>query len=205
MHQLNLASHDAMKMCPWPKCPERFSFPFLGQCVLDRCVPPLNRILRPNSWTIYRPKSFLPCYSLSPLKLSYATRFLFLQLTQPLTSFYSSVTVHCRGKRRKTWLKIKSPSPWFEKSIQKPQAWELSRLCPETSTKLYVHEFGFCPRRILCFPGRPSKKGCFVRGLIVQVTYHQRETYSVKGKNVRENTVRSERNNIAPCTDKKRK
>jgi hypothetical protein len=22
---------------------------------------------------------------------------------------------------------------------------ELSRLCPETSKKLYVHEFGFCP------------------------------------------------------------
>ncbi len=26
----------------------------------------------------------------------------------------------------------------------KPQVWELSRLCPETSTKLCVHEFGFC-------------------------------------------------------------
>jgi hypothetical protein len=27
--------------------------------------------------------------------------------------------------------------------IRKPQARELSRLCPETSTKLSVHEFGF--------------------------------------------------------------
>jgi hypothetical protein len=27
--------------------------------------------------------------------------------------------------------------------LQKPQVWELSRLCPETSIKLYVHEFGF--------------------------------------------------------------
>ncbi len=27
--------------------------------------------------------------------------------------------------------------------IRKPQVWELSRLCPETSTILYVHEFGF--------------------------------------------------------------
>ncbi len=35
------------------------------------------------------------------------------------------------------------PSLWFKKSIQKPQVWELSRLCPETSMKLYVHEFGF--------------------------------------------------------------
>ncbi len=30
------------------------------------------------------------------------------------------------------------------KSVLKPQvSWELSRLCPETSTKLSVHEFGF--------------------------------------------------------------
>ncbi len=28
--------------------------------------------------------------------------------------------------------------------IWKPQAWKLSRLCPKTSTKLSVHEFGFC-------------------------------------------------------------
>jgi hypothetical protein len=27
--------------------------------------------------------------------------------------------------------------------MQKPQVWELSRLCLETSKKLYVHEFGF--------------------------------------------------------------
>jgi hypothetical protein len=30
---------------------------------------------------------------------------------------------------------------WFETG--KPKVWELSRLCPETSTKLYVHEFCF--------------------------------------------------------------
>ncbi len=29
---------------------------------------------------------------------------------------------------------------------KKPQVGELSRLCPETSTKLYVHEFGFWTR-----------------------------------------------------------
>ncbi len=28
-------------------------------------------------------------------------------------------------------------------TVKKPQVWELSRFCPETSTKLYVHEFGF--------------------------------------------------------------
>ncbi len=27
--------------------------------------------------------------------------------------------------------------------IRKPQVWELPRLCPETSTTLHVHEFGF--------------------------------------------------------------
>ncbi len=36
---------------------------------------------------------------------------------------------------------------WFVMStlycIRKPQVWELSRLCTETSTKLYFHEFGF--------------------------------------------------------------
>jgi hypothetical protein len=38
---------------------------------------------------------------------------------------------------------------WFETALQckhckrKRQVWELSRLCPETSTKFYLHEFGF--------------------------------------------------------------
>ncbi len=34
---------------------------------------------------------------------------------------------------------------WFvcKHCIRKPQVWELSRLCPETPTKLYVHKFGF--------------------------------------------------------------
>ncbi len=38
---------------------------------------------------------------------------------------------------------------WFETSLQcqdctrKPQVWKLSSFCPETSLKLYFHEFGF--------------------------------------------------------------
>jgi hypothetical protein len=44
------------------------------------------------------------------------------------------------------------PLPYglIKKSIQKPQVWELSRLCPETSTKLLVQEFGFwtCQRAV---------------------------------------------------------
>ncbi len=52
-------------------------------------------------------------------------------------------TVHCKGERRKTWWKTTPPSLWSNKSIQKAQIWKFSRLCPETSTKLYVNEFGF--------------------------------------------------------------
>ncbi len=35
--------------------------------------------------------------------------------------------------------------------IRKPRVWKLSRLCPETSTKLYVHEYGFCGQPCLLF------------------------------------------------------
>jgi hypothetical protein len=46
-----------------------------------------------------------------------------------------------------------TPSLGFMKSIQKPQVRELSRLCPETSTKFYVHEFGLRPNYLQCVPG----------------------------------------------------
>ncbi len=101
-------------------------------------------VLRPNSWTKSRtkcPRIFSPCYSQTPLQ--HALRFLFLQTHETSYSFYSSVIVHSKGERRKTWQKIILPSLYLKKSIQKPQVWELSRLCPETSMKLYVHEFGF--------------------------------------------------------------
>ncbi len=39
---------------------------------------------------------------------------------------------------------------WFKKSIQKPQVWELSTLCSETSMKLYVHEFGLRTNDLSC-------------------------------------------------------
>ncbi len=35
------------------------------------------------------------------------------------------------------------PRVVMEKLMRKPQVWELSRLCPETSTKLYVRESAF--------------------------------------------------------------
>jgi hypothetical protein len=71
---------------------------------------------------------------------SFALRFQFYQTHATSYSF-------CVGERRKTWLKTIPLSQWFKKSIQKPQVWELSKLCQETSMKLYnvqyVHEVGF--------------------------------------------------------------
>ncbi len=41
----------------------------------------------------------------------FALRILFLQTHATSYSFYSSVTVHCKGDRRKTWLKTWKPYP----------------------------------------------------------------------------------------------
>jgi hypothetical protein len=56
---------------------------------------------------------------------------------QPLTVQLLYTVKEKEGKPNKKNL-------WFKKSKQKPQVGELSRLCPETSTKLHDHEFGFC-------------------------------------------------------------
>ncbi len=66
----------------------------------------------------------------------------FFKLTQPLTVSTVHILYTVTEKGGKPEIK---PYPlWFQKSIQKPQVWELSRLCPETSTNLYVHEFHIC-------------------------------------------------------------
>ncbi len=59
---------------------------------------------------------------------SFALNFHFSKLTQPLT-------VSVKEKGGKTERKTIPPFLWFKKSIQKPQIWELSRFCPETSIK----------------------------------------------------------------------
>jgi hypothetical protein len=82
------------------------------------------------------------CYSHSPLQLC-LNIYISSNSRNLLPFLYSSATVHCKGERRKTWQKTITLSLWFKKSIQKPQAEEPSRLCPRTSRKLYVHEFGF--------------------------------------------------------------
>ncbi len=108
---------------------------------------------RPNSWTKIQNKSlksFPSCYSQSPLH-SFALRLLFLQTHSASYSFYSSVTVHCKRERRKTWKKTISPYLWCKKSIQKPKVWELSRLCPEISTKFLFMNLASVPTCISVF------------------------------------------------------
>ncbi len=68
---------------------------------------------------------------------SFALRFIFLQTYATSYSFYSSV-------KEDNLIENHTPFPIVKKSIQKPQVWEHSRLCPETSMKLNFHEFGFC-------------------------------------------------------------
>jgi hypothetical protein len=63
-----------------------------------------------------------------------ALRFLILQSHATSYLFLQWVMVHCKGERRK-YIKP-NPRPWFKKSIQKSQVWELSRLCPATWEKL---------------------------------------------------------------------
>jgi hypothetical protein len=86
--------------------------------------------------------------------------FCFFRLTQPLTVFYSSVTVHCKGERRKIWKKRKPyPLPYGLRNPYRNLKSENSlRLCPETSTKLNIHEFDFWSWESVYFAGmwRPN-------------------------------------------------
>jgi hypothetical protein len=54
-------------------------------------------------------------------------------------SFYSSVSVHCKRERRKPY-----PLPYgLRNPYRNLQSENSQDYAPETSTKLYVHEFGF--------------------------------------------------------------
>ncbi len=83
-------------------------------------------------------KSFPPCYSQSPLQLwlkisiSSNSR----NLLQFLVFSYCYCTLYRR--KRENLIGNHTPSLWFKKSTQKPQVWEVPRICPETT-----HEFGF--------------------------------------------------------------
>jgi hypothetical protein len=80
---------------------------------------------------------------------SFALRFLFLKIMQPLTYFYSSFTVHCKGDKRKTDRKP-YPLPYGLRNPYRNLKSESLKLCPETSTKLLVHEFVFWTVLSIC-------------------------------------------------------
>jgi hypothetical protein len=69
--------------------------------------------------------------------------FYFFKLTQPFTVSTVQLLYTVKEKGGKRDRKNHILSLWFKESIKKPQVWELSRLCPEISMKLYIHEFGF--------------------------------------------------------------
>ncbi len=69
--------------------------------------------------------------------------FYFFKFTQPLKVSIVQLQYTVKEKERKSDRKPYPPSLWFLKSIKKPQVWEFTRFCPESSIKLSVHEFGF--------------------------------------------------------------
>ncbi len=91
----------------WVDCVNRIRLSFL---LLFFSLPLC--FLRPNSWTYWDKilQSFPPCYLQSPL------------LTVLLPS---------------SWAKVVWTGLLCKQCIRKPQVWELSILCPETSIKLY--------------------------------------------------------------------
>ncbi len=74
----------------------------------------------------------------------YIFAFWFLFLQTHTTSYIFLQFSYWTLYRRKEENHGIPPSLWFKKSNQKPQVWKLSRLCLQTSTKLYVQWFGFC-------------------------------------------------------------
>ncbi len=98
---------------------------FQGMC---SCEETWGRILGRNPDT-----EFFSCYSQSPpqlcLEISISSN------SRNLLQFLQ-LQLHCEGERWKTWWKTIPPSLWFKKSIQKPQVWELSRLCSETLNEI---------------------------------------------------------------------
>jgi hypothetical protein len=87
------------------------------------------------------------------IKSQQCTKVEFLDVIGTKVSRVFLLSIHTRSHLYKRIL-LHPPPPPLSKSglklvcnvnivLRKPQVWELSILCPETSTKLYVHEFGF--------------------------------------------------------------
>ncbi len=70
-----------------------------------------------------------------------------------LLQFLQSVTVHCKVVKEKRGKPEQKPYP-LSYGLRNPyRTSSLSRLCPETLTKLYVYEFGFwCTYFTACTP-----------------------------------------------------
>ncbi len=97
--------------------------------------------LRPNSWMKSRQKSSEFSSLLFTVTSSALPKdFYFFKLTQPLT--VSTVQLLYIEKERKGVNLVENHTHplWFKKFVQWPKVRELSRLCPETSTNLYIHE-----------------------------------------------------------------
>ena len=87
-------------------------------------------------------KIFSPCYSQSPLQLC-----LEISISSNSRNLLQVLEFSCcilKRRKEENLIENHTPRPMVKKSMQKPQVWELSRSFPETSTKFYVHEFGFC-------------------------------------------------------------
>ncbi len=125
--RLSLNETSIRRFILWMKCPIHAWMIFIdfshGKVLPDQCVQ------RPNSWT----KSFL---------LGIHSHLYRFALTPPLSVSRGQLLYTVNEKGGKPDKKNHTLTVWFNKSIQKPRVWELSRLCPDTSTKLYVHEFG---------------------------------------------------------------
>ncbi len=94
---------------------------------------------RLNSWTKSRHKSLEFSSLLIQSALKLCLEIYIYSNSRNLLQFLQSVTVYFKGERRKTWQKTISSSLWFMKSSLRTL-----KIMPNTSTKLYVHEFGFC-------------------------------------------------------------
>jgi hypothetical protein len=86
-----------------------------------------STIQRPNYWTELGPKVFRVLFSS-----------LLFTVTSPFEQKWFETGFQCKH------------------CIRKPQVWELSRFCSETSTKLYVYEFGFSTNNFLIVQKIPS-------------------------------------------------
>ncbi len=113
----------------------------------------MSRLQRLNSWTKSRQKSSEFSFLLFTVASTTALPwdFYFFKLALSLT--ISEVQLLLVKEKEKNLIENHTPCVWIKKSPKKPHVWELSRLWPETSTKLYsyVHEFGFRKKENLLY------------------------------------------------------